>query len=455
MSGPARTQSTGIPGEGPAALETNAVLPNPGTFLRLRALLESSLHTNSIYLILANVANVFFGFLFWTLAAHLYRPYDVGLGAAGISAIGLLVMLASLGMDQALVRFLPEAARPEVVTGSSLLVGSGAALAASAAFVAGLSLWSPALLPLRTSGVVVTALLVAVVGTTVSTLGMGVFLAERRASLVVIQAVLFGVTKVLAVVTIARIGGAAALVEAWALGTTVAAAFSVWLLFRRGSHGAPRARLVLDPALIRRMAGFSFANFVTSVLATAPNYLLPLLIVTLSTPEANAYFYMAFAMSALLKMIPTAVALSLFAHGSSATRALVPLVRESLWLTLGLLAPALVIVWLFGRQLLLLFGHSYSAEATPLLWLLALSTVPLGVQTLFFAVRKVQQRMHGFVVAMAWILLVTLGLSALLLPRLGVTGVGVAWLIAQTSVAAALLARYGRYWRWVLPHGSV
>ncbi len=444
--------STGTPRHGAATLEAAGVLPSARGLRRVRAILESSLNTNSIYLIAANVANVVFGFLFWTLAAHLYGPHDVGLGAAAVSAIGLLVMLAGLGLDQALVRFLPEASKPEVITGSSLIVGSGAALAASAVFVAGLGLWSPALLSLRASGGVVAALLVAVVGTTVSTLSMGVFMAERLALLVVAQAVLFGVTKVLALVTVALIGGAAALVEAWAIGTSAAAAFSVWLLLRRGRNGAPRARLTLDPVLIRRMAGFSFANFVTTVLATAPNYLLPLLIVALSTPEANAYFYMAFAMSSLLKMIPTAVALSLFAHGSSGTRGLVPLIRESFWLTLGLLSPALGIVWLLGRQLLLLFGRSYSAEATPLLWLLALATVPFALNTLFFAVRKVQQRMRGFVAAMAWILLATLGLSALLLPRLGVTGVGVAWLIAQTSVAIAVLARYGRYWRWLLPH---
>lgn len=41
-----------------------------------------------------------------------------------------------------------------------------------------------------------------------------------------------------------------------------------------------------------------------------------------------------------------------------------------------------------------------------------------------------------------WILIVTLGLSVLLLSRLGLLGVGVAWFLAQASVAALLLGRF-------------
>jgi len=42
----------------------------------------------------------------------------------------------------------------------------------------------------------------------------------------------------------------------------------------------------------------------------------------------------------------------------------------------------------------------------------------------------------------AWILVATLGLSVVLLPRVGLVGVGAAWLAAQASVATVLVARY-------------
>jgi hypothetical protein len=74
--------------------------------------------------------------------------------------------------------------------------------------------------------------------------------------------------------------------------------------------------------------------------------------------------------------------------------------------------------------------------------LLALSTLPLTVNFLYFSVRRVQQRMAGVIASTMWILLVTLGLSVLLLPRVGLRGAGVAWFAAQSSVAGVILARY-------------
>lgn len=46
------------------------------------------------------------------------------------------------------------------------------------------------------------------------------------------------------------------------------------------------------------------------------------------------------------------------------------------------------------------------------------------------------------VASTTWILAVTLGLSVILLPRLGLFGVGVGWFAAQASVAALILGRF-------------
>jgi O-antigen/teichoic acid export membrane protein len=96
----------------------------------------------------ANIAAAAFGFLFWMVAARLYRPQEVGLAAGALSAIGLLSMLSLLGLDYAMVRFLSHAADPEGIINSSLTVGICMAVVLSLVFVAGLGLWSPGLLSL-------------------------------------------------------------------------------------------------------------------------------------------------------------------------------------------------------------------------------------------------------------------------------------------------------------------
>src|SRR5713226_9693426 len=102
---------------------------------RLTAPWRSSLHAESSFLIGANAANAAFGLLFWTAAARLYRPEDVGLAAAAVAAVGLLAMLSGLGLDYALIKFLPGASRPQETINSCLTIGSIVALFVAAVFL--------------------------------------------------------------------------------------------------------------------------------------------------------------------------------------------------------------------------------------------------------------------------------------------------------------------------------
>jgi len=404
---------------------------------------RSPLYRDSFFLMAANVANATFGFLFWTAAARLYTAQEVGFAAAVISAVGLLAMLAVLGLDYALVRFLPQSPAPQGVISSSLTIASAGALALAVVFIAGLGVWSPALLPVRASPALAGSVTAAVVLTAASGLLASTYLSRRRAGFVLAQAAVFGTGKVAAAVLFAALGlHAVGLVGAWVVGLGALAAAGLLFFLPQALGGEYRFHPVVVRDVVNEMAHFAFSNYVSAVLWSAPALLLPVLITNLSGPETNAYFYIASSVGGLLVMIPTAIAMSLFAHGSHDATDLVRRAVEAGKVSLALLAPALMGVVLVGGKVLLIFGQAYSDEGTHLLWVLALSTLPLTVNFLYFSVRRVQQRMGGVVASTLWILLVTLGLSVLLLPRVGLVGAGIAWFVAQASVAALLLGRF-------------
>jgi O-antigen/teichoic acid export membrane protein len=141
-------------------------------------------------------------------------------------------------------------------------------------------------------------------------------------------------------------------------------------------------------------------------------------------------------------MVPMAASMSLFAYGSRDATDLSRRALESARFSLLLLAPAIVGIFLLGGKVLLIFGKAYSEAGTRLLWILALSALPLAVNYLYFSVRRVQQRMAGVVASAVWVLIVTLGLSVVLLPRVGLLGAGIAWFAAQGSLAAVILVRF-------------
>ncbi len=402
---------------------------------------RSSLYVNAYYLMAANVVTAAFGFLYWTTAARLYPPSEVGLAAASISAIGLVSMVSTLGLDYAMVRFLPHASDPQGLVNSSLTIGGGAAIVLSSVFLAGVGVWSPALLPLRENPLLVFTVVSGAVFTTMTSLLGGAYLARKRAGLVLAQASVFSISKVLLVIGLSAVAGVAGLIGAWVLGLILAAACGIGVFLPRAEGGGHRFLAMLRRRVINDMTHFAFANYVSTLLWSGTGLVLPLLVINMMGPAANAHFYVAWSVGGLIAMIPLAVSLSLFAHGSYDEGQVIRRAFDGAKFALVLLVPAVGAAFLLGDKVLLIFGKAYSEQATHLLWILAAGALPLAVNLLFFSVRRVQQRMGGVILSSVWILLVTVALSIFLLPRIGLLGVGVAWIVAQTSTAAVVLTR--------------
>jgi O-antigen/teichoic acid export membrane protein len=415
---------------------------------QLKARARSTLYTNSAYIIAANAVNAAFGFLFWTVAARLYRADEVGLTAGAVSGMGLLVAVSGLGLDFAMVRFLPREADSTGLINTALTIGVLAALILSAVFLVGVQVWAPSLLPLRRDAFATTSFMVGTACMTITTLLNAVFLARMRSGFVLAQSVVFGTTKVLLAIVLASVAaGLTVLVGAWAIGAAAAIALGLLWFLQQANVPGYRPQPKVQWSAVHRMTRFAAINYLSVVLAAAPLYVMPLLVLNMLGPEANAYFYVASSISGLLAMAPTAVSMTLFAHGSQDNNLPTAQVVEGIRFSIGLLTPAIIAIFLFGGRVLLFFGSAYSEAATKLLWLLALATLPMTLNVAYFSVRRVQHRMADVVISLGWILIVTLGVSAILLPRVGLIGAGAVWLAAQSSIAANVVLRYVRHRR--------
>jgi O-antigen/teichoic acid export membrane protein len=405
------------------------------------------LYANSAYLVAANAVNAGFGFLFWTAAARLFPAHDVGLAAGAASAMNLLVMISVLGMDYAIVRYLPHESDTGGIINTVLTIGVSVALMLSVAFLVGLRMWSPSLASLRGDVFSAAGFIVATVCMVIAALLNAVFLARMRSGFVLAMSAVFGTVKVLLTLALAATAaGLTVLVGAWAGGTLAAVAFGLFWFLRRADGPGFRPRPTVQWSAVRRLTRFASANYLAVILATAPLYVMPLLVLNLLGPEANAYFYIASSISSLLAMVPTAVSMTLFAHGAQENHLPLARVAKGIRFSFSFLVPAIAVILLLGGKVLLLFGRRYAETATPLLWLLSLATLPMTLNLAYFSVRRVQHRMTDVVLSLGWILVVTLGLSMLLLPRVGLVGAGAVWLAAHSSVAATVFVRYARRW---------
>jgi len=401
----------------------------------LRTFLRTALYRNALYLIAANFLNSLLGFVFWIIVARIYTPEEVGLGSAAISAVMLLSNLAGLGLGLALIRFLPRSGEDgRKLINSTFSVGAVTSIIAGAVFIAGLSLWSPSLVFLRQNSLLLATFIAFVVISTLSTQAEQAFVAKRRAGFILTKNLIFNVLRLPLPFVMLGWSPAFGVFGSWGIAIAASVLISIFFFLPRAEPGY-RPALVLNKGVLAGVMGFSLANYISLLLWSATVYVMPLLVVNRLGGAANAHFYTAFALASILFIIPSLTSTALFAEGSHDQAGLRLHVWRSLRLVLAVLLPAVLLVAVFARYLLLVYGQAYSAEATTLLRILAVSALPMAVNVIYLAVKRVQMKLGAVIGLTALIAAVTLGGSHFLLPKMGVNGAGAAWLAGQGAAA--------------------
>lgn len=404
---------------------------------RLKQLFRVPLYSNALYLMLANVYGALLGFVFWIIVTRLYSPQDVGLASAGISAMGLLATISHLGLGTGLIRFLARSGRnASLMINTVFSIGTLTSIAAALIFIAGLGLWSPALLFIRDDPLYFIAFVFFTIAFTLSTLIGQAFVAERRAGFTLANTLIFNLLKLLLPALLAIFLNAFGIIASWGIPLVIAFLVSTFLFLPRVRTGY-RPRFAISRRITKKIMPFSFINYLSGLLWGAPVLILPLIVVNLLGAEPNAFFYMAWAIGSVLNMVPTAISTSLFAEGSYEEEKLGSNIRRSLKMALLLLVPAIILIEIFADKLLLVFGSSYSENAADLLRILAATALPLTVNTIYIAVKRVEGKLKVIIGLSAFVGLVTIGLAYPLLNIMDINGVGIAWLAAQ--VVAALV----------------
>lgn len=406
-----------------------------------KQLLATPLYANAFYLMAANATSAVFTFVFWIIVARLYSAEDVGIASAAIAAAGLLAILSDLGLGIGLIRFLPGAGRKAVLMINTVFtVGTLTSVIVAIIFIAGLGFWSPALLVLRENPIYLATFVLFAVAATLWTLVEQAFVGKRRAGFVLAKNLALGLLRLPLPILLAVFFHSFGIFVSWSLSLGVALLLSIFVFLPKAQ---PHYRLApaFDNAS-KEMLRFSFANYLSMLFLTAPGLILPIMVVNLLGAGPNAFFYIAWAIGGMLNMIASGPAFSLFAEGSHDEKAVRPNTWRALKITYLILVPAVILILAVADRLLLLFGGSYSENATTLLRILAISSLPLAIDVIYLNIKRVEQNLRVIVVLPMFVAVATLALSYVLLPRMGINGAGIAWLISQTTITLAIVASW-------------
>ena len=406
---------------------------------RLKQFLTTPLYTNAVYLMVSAVVVNLLSFFFWIVVARFYTEAEVGYSSAIISAANLLAVLSLLGFNFSLVRFLPKAKKPQELINSCLTLSGLVSLAIAGIFLAGVDFWSPTLAFIKGNTIFAITFIILTLFWALSPLIGSTFIAKRRAGFTLSQNTIYSFIKIPLPILFVSFSHSFGIVASWYIALGIALAISLFIFLPKVQNSYKPVP-TLNLSLIKGISRYSGGNYLAQLFTTAPSVVLPIMVINLLGPEQTAYFYIAWTMATLLFALPRGVSRSLFAEGSHFEGKLRENTIKSFKFTFLLLVPAVILLILAGKWLLLAFGQSYSANALNLLWILCISSLPLGINYIYASILRVTGRIKELVAIWGFIAAATLVTSYLIMPAIGIIGIGYAWLGVQCLAAIYVLA---------------
>ena len=397
---------------------------------------------NAGSLIASSVLTSAFGFAFWILAARTMSTADVGTGTAIVAALVLLGNMSTLGLRNALPRFLPATrSSTSRIIGWSYAASAATALVVGSVFVVGARWWADELTGVR-DDLGTQALFVAAVAVwAVFILQDNVLVGLRTATWVPIENLAYAVAKLGGLVAIASIGSWAVPI-AW-----IIPALAILLplnvgIFTMLVPDRPPIKHTLDDTPIdwrsigRFAAGDHFADIVRLLGAEG----VVLIVVAQLGPAASAPLFFAITIAASLQLVSSNVMSAFVAEAAARPAHADELLRRAAKHIIVLVVPGALIATAAAPLGLALFGSDFVESGTPVLRLLLLAAIPQIALSLAIGQARYQRRVSDVVVlAVAASLAPVIG-AWFLVPTYGIVAVGWSVLIGQTVLAIILLA---------------
>jgi len=389
------------------------------------------------------------GFVYWWMAARQFPPKAVGLASATVSAMMLLGSLGILGLGTLLVGELPRQQGKEASLISAALItvaGVGGCLGIVFTIVA--PYLSSDLQVLRTSIGNIAIFMIGVSLTSSTIVLDQALIGLLKGKLQLWRNALFAGAKLAALfiasLWLSHVTGLT-IYATWVIGNVfslvVLAGFAI-------AKREPGKSYLPQFGLLQKLGPQALKHHLLNLTLQAPPLILPVLVTTLLSATANAWFYIPWTITSIANVISSSLTVVLYAVSSTQPAVLARKLR--LTLSLALVATILAnCVYLFGSyQVLELFGHSYTEQAIWSLRILGLESFPFLIKNHYVAICRIQGRMiYASLTTIAGGIF-ELSSSALGAHLGGLAGLSLGWFIA-ICIEAMFMSR--TVYRAVLP----
>lgn len=400
--------------------------------------LRQQLKTNLV--IVVNAASLFstqivtsgLGYIFWWLAARMYKPEIVGLSSAAISAMMLLGNIGKVGLDTMLVGELPRNRRSRgtlIIT--ALLVTGTVGVVLGILFAYSTLFISPELTPLAKNITNATLFAIGVGLTSVTFVSDQALIGLLRGQMQLQRNFVFSTSKLL-LLFIAGMALASdfnlTIYAAWAAGNLLSLGYIVFSDF---SHLKYKLKSIMPQMkLLRDLSGLTMKHYALNLVLQVPGYTLPLLVAALINVEHSGSFYIAWMIASFLFALSYALTRVLYAVGSGQQSLLSEKIRFTLKLSFIICTLGVAVLLIGANPIMKMFGSSYAEQATTTLQILSISIFPVIIKTHYVAISQIFGKMMKAVKVIGVGSILELGLAAIGARWGGLPGLSLGWVVA-------------------------
>lgn len=380
------------------------------------------------------------GFVFWIIIARFYDAHEVGLATAMISVMGLITNLSTLGLNVALIRFLPNSKRKNDMINTAFTLTIIVTILMSTFYLLISFLISPDLLFIQENLYLSLLFIFFMVISVIYSLLESIFISYRESKYNFISKILFSLSKLFLPFIFILLGiyTSLAIFSSWMISMFLGIIFLLYILIKNFEY---KPKFNFYKSIFTNIGKYSIGSYIAGFLGGLPATILPLMITYYISPSHTAFYFIAMQIAILLYTIPTATTNSLFAEGSYDEKKLSTLVKKTAKIIYIILLPSMLLIVLFGKYILILFGLNYSLNATYLLTLFAFSSIFFVINRIGENYLKIKKKINLLILTgflRAFFILI----SVYYLIHLGLVGVGYGWLIGVALTSLTYIVIY-------------
>ena len=411
-----------------------------------RHFMHDSLRRSSSFLLISAAVGAIFSFGFWLICAHLTSSRQIGYAVTLTAYVSLISTIATLGLTNAVIRFLPNHKDKDTYFSTVLAITLISSAAIGALLITSIRYLSPKLGFAIANPEIFGLLLFIAVISSVGSIADASLLAQKDTKNILIKALWSHPLRILLPFVFIDLKLVSILVI-YAITLFIGTAFEFYILYKH--HHKRRS---IDLSSLFNTYQFTAGNFAGTIFGVLPATLVPAIVLNRLGPSLAAYFYIAMQFSSFLSLICSSSAQAFLSEASNDKDAgayMHHLVKafKNLY---SLLIPAALLMALIGTQILRFYGYDYYSHGAILLILLCISSLFIGINWLGDSLLNVQKRPFAYG-AMNAINAIFVVVMVYAFANRGLTAIGFVWLFTQIVVVIIYLILQRKFIRTYKP----